>query len=213
MAALESQHFLDNSRKRVNPMRLVILDRDGVINRDSDAYIKSAEEWEALPGSLEAIARLCRAHFRVVIASNQSGLGRGLFNSTALNRIHDKMHRELRHHGGALDAIFLCPHTPEEDCGCRKPAPGLFAEIAGRLKCSLSDVPAVGDSLRDLEAAEAGGAKPIYVLSGKNPFRLRPDETLPAESGWAETPLFENLSCFVDALLDGKLNAYLGRSE
>lgn len=194
-------------------MRLVILDRDGVINRDSDAYIKSAEEWEALPGSLEAIARLCRAQYRVVIASNQSGLGRGLFDTTVLNRIHDKMHRELRHHGGALDAIFFCPHTPEENCLCRKPAPGLFTEIAGRLKCSLSGIPAVGDALRDLEAAKAGGAKPVYLLSGKNQFQLGPDQLLPEESGWAETPLFANLASFVDALLDGRLNTYLGRPE
>src|SRR5690606_15356620 len=130
-------------------MRLVILDRDGVINEDSDAYIKSPDEWIPIPGSLEAIARLNRAEYRVVVASNQSGLARGLFDADTLSRIHEKMHRALADVGGAVDAVFFCPHGPDDECDCRKPRPGLLQDIARRLNVSLRGVPAVGDSLRD----------------------------------------------------------------
>jgi D-glycero-D-manno-heptose 1,7-bisphosphate phosphatase len=148
-------------------MKLVILDRDGVINYDSDAYIKSPEEWKPIPGSLEAIVRLNQAGYRVVLATNQSGIGRGLFEMATLNAIHDKLHRALGQLGGRIDAIFFCPHAQEDGCDCRKPKPGLYEEIGHRLNISLKGVPSVGDALRDLEAAAAVGAQPILVLTGK----------------------------------------------
>lgn len=146
---------------------LVILDRDGVINFDSDAFIKSPAEWEPIPGSLEAIARLNQAGYRVVVATNQSGLGRGLFDMTTLNQIHAKMHRAAAAVGARIDAVFFCPHTHHDDCDCRKPRPGMFAEIMDRYEAEAARVPAVGDSLRDLQAAAEAGAQPKLVLTGK----------------------------------------------
>lgn len=148
-------------------MKLVILDRDGVINQDSDAYIKGPEEWKPIPGSLEAIARLNQAGYHVVVATNQSGVGRGLFEVATLNAIHDKMHRALAVVGGRIDAVFFCPHAQDAGCACRKPKPGLLEEIASRFNLSLEKAPAVGDALRDLQAAAAVGATPILVLTGK----------------------------------------------
>lgn len=148
-------------------MKLVILDRDGVINFDSEQFIKSPAEWKPIPGSLEAIAKLNHAGYRVVIASNQSGVGRGLFDMGALNAINDKMYRALAQVGGRIDALFYCPHAAETNCECRKPKPGMFLDIAQRFNVDLSDVPSVGDSLRDLQAAAAVGALPILVLTGK----------------------------------------------
>lgn len=148
-------------------MKLVILDRDGVINFDSEQFIKRAEEWKPIPGSLEAIARLNHAGYRVVVASNQSGVGRGLFDMGALNAINDKMYRALAQVGGRIDALFYCPHAAEANCECRKPKPGLFLDIAQRFNVALKDVPAVGDSLRDLQTAAQVGAQPILVLTGK----------------------------------------------
>jgi D-glycero-D-manno-heptose 1,7-bisphosphate phosphatase len=148
-------------------MKLIILDRDGVINFDSDAYIKSPEEWKPIPGSLEAIARLNQAGYHVVVATNQSGIGRGLFEMATLNAIHEKMHRALAGVGGRIDAVFFCPHAQDADCRCRKPKPGLFEEIASRLNVSMQGVPSVGDALRDLQATTAVGGRPILVLTGK----------------------------------------------
>ena len=148
-------------------MKLIILDRDGVINYDSDQFIKSPEEWKPIPGSLEAIARLNQAGYRVAVATNQSGIGRGLFDMPTLNAIHDKMHKSLAQVGGRVDAIFFCPHTNESNCECRKPKSGMIEEIAIRFGVSLKGVPAVGDSLRDLEAAGRLGAQPYLVLTGK----------------------------------------------
>ncbi len=148
-------------------MKLVILDRDGVINHDSDQYIKSPDEWKPIPGSLAAIARLNQAGYRVLVAANQSGVGRGLFETDTLVAIHDKMHKALTQVGGRIDAIFFCPHTNADNCDCRKPKPGMFREIALRFNADLSGVPAVGDSLRDLQAAAALGAQPMLVLTGK----------------------------------------------
>jgi len=148
-------------------MKLVILDRDGVINQDSDSYIKSPEEWRPIPGSLEAIARLNHAGFLVVLATNQSGVGRGLFEVSTLNAIHDRMHRALAQIGGRIDAIFFCPHAEEANCNCRKPRAGLLEEIGRRFSVALEGVPSVGDSLRDLQAAATVGAEPILVLTGK----------------------------------------------
>ena len=148
-------------------MKLVILDRDGTINHDSDQYIKSPAEWKPIKGSLEAIARLTQAGYRVVVATNQSGIGRGLFDTAALNAIHDAMQRAVHQAGGRIDAIFFCPHAGESDCECRKPKPGMLLEIGRRMNAPLAGVPMVGDALRDLQAAAAAGARPVLVLTGK----------------------------------------------
>jgi D-glycero-D-manno-heptose 1,7-bisphosphate phosphatase len=148
-------------------MQLIILDRDGVINFDSDQFIKSPEEWKPIPGSLEAIARLNQAGYRVVVSTNQSGIGRGLFDMPMLNAIHDKMHKACALAGARIDAVFYCPHTAENNCLCRKPKAGMLEEIAARYNISLAGVPAVGDSLRDLQSAVTMGAQPYLVLTGK----------------------------------------------
>ncbi len=148
-------------------MKLVILDRDGVINQDSDQFIKTPEEWKPIPGSLEAIAKLNHAGYRVVVASNQSGIGRGLFDMATLNAINEKMYKALGQLGGRIDALFYCPHPAEANCACRKPKPGMFHDIARRFNTSLLEVVSVGDSLRDMEAAAVAGAQPILVLTGK----------------------------------------------
>ena len=140
-------------------MKLVILDRDGTINADSDEFIKSPEEWMPLPGALEAIARLNHAGWHVVIASNQSGLGRGLFDVASLNAMHAKMHKMLAAQGGRIDAVFYCPHSPDEGCHCRKPLPGLFEQIGERFGVELKGTPVVGDALRDLQAGAAVGLR------------------------------------------------------
>jgi D-glycero-D-manno-heptose 1,7-bisphosphate phosphatase len=160
-------------------MKLIILDRDGVINFDSAQFIKSPEEWKPIPGALEAIARLNQWGWRVVVASNQSGVGRGLFGMDTLNAINDKMVKSLAQVGGRLDAIFFCPHAADSPCDCRKPKPGMLLQIAERFNVELEGVPVVGDSLRDLQAAVAVGAKPYLVLTGKGEVtRASPD--LPA---------------------------------
>jgi D-glycero-D-manno-heptose 1,7-bisphosphate phosphatase len=148
-------------------MKLIVLDRDGTINYDSDQYIKSPAEWRPIPGSLEAIARLNHGGWRVVLATNQSGLARGLFDMATLNAIHAEMHRALAHAGGRIDAIFFCPHAADSNCGCRKPKPGMLYEIARRLNVELAGMPVAGDSARDLQAAAAVGARPMLVLTGK----------------------------------------------
>ena len=147
-------------------MRLVVLDRDGTINHDSDKYIKSPAEWKPIKGSLEAIARLTQAGCRIVVATNQSGIARGLFDMATLNAIHDTMHRAVHQAGGRIDAIFFCPHAADAGCGCRKPRPGMLHEIAERLNVDLGAVPMVGDSRKDIEAAAAAGARPVLVLTG-----------------------------------------------
>ena len=148
-------------------MKLVILDRDGVINEDSDQFIKNTTEWKPIPGSLEAIAKLNHAGDRVVVASNQSGIGRGLLDMGALNAINDKMYRVLAQVGGRIDALFYCPHAADANCDCRKPKAGMFIDISQRFNVDLAGVPSVGDSLRDLQAAATAGAQPILVLTGK----------------------------------------------
>jgi D-glycero-D-manno-heptose 1,7-bisphosphate phosphatase len=147
--------------------KLVILDRDGVINVDSDAFIKSPDEWVALPGSLEAIARLNQAGYRIAIATNQSGIGRGLFDMAALNAMHEKMHRMAATAGARIDSIFFCPHTAEDQCECRKPRPGMLKQIQERFDIDPKSTPVVGDSLRDLQAGDALGFVPHLVLTGK----------------------------------------------
>lgn len=193
-------------------MRLVILDRDGVINQDSDAYIKSPEEWVPLPGSLEAIARLCRGEYKVIVATNQSGIARGLFDMDTLNKIHNRMLDQIHHRGGEIEAIFFCPHGPDDGCDCRKPRPGLLRQIAERLHINLAGVPVVGDSLRDIQAAKAVHALPVLVRSGKG------RRTLDAlneeeESEWmAEVPVYDDLAAFADALLAGRLDTHMAQA-
>jgi D-glycero-D-manno-heptose 1,7-bisphosphate phosphatase len=148
-------------------MKLVILDRDGTINEDRDDFVKSADEWVPLPGALEAIARLNHAGWRVALATNQSGLGRGLFDMSALNAIHLKMNTALAQHGGRIDAVFFCPHEPDAQCTCRKPLPGLYEQISERYGVDLREVPTVGDSLRDLQAGAAVGCETHFVRTGK----------------------------------------------
>ncbi len=145
---------------------LVVLDRDGVINRDSDAFIKSAAEWLPLPGSIAAIASLSRAGYTVAVFSNQSGLARGLFTRQALTAMHRKLRRLVANEGGHVARIVICPHGPGDGCGCRKPKPGLLTRLARHFGVPLNGVPVIGDSLRDLEAAASVGAIPILVRSG-----------------------------------------------
>jgi len=149
------------------PPKLIILDRDGVINVDSAQFIKSPAEWKPIPGSIEAIARLNQAGYRVVVATNQSGIGRGLFDMGTLAAINDKMVEMVFRQGGRIDAIFFCPHTADEKCRCRKPDTGMFEDIASRFRVGLEGVPTIGDSLRDLEAGVKVGCLPILVLTGK----------------------------------------------
>lgn len=178
-------------------MKLVILDRDGVINIGSDQFIKSPDEWKPIPGSLEAIARLTREGWRVVVAINESGLARGLFEMETLNAIHIKMHKAVTQAGGRIEAVFYCPHAADMNCNCRKPRTGLFDEIAARYGRELQDVPVVGDSLRDLLAAATVGARPVLVRTGKG------EKTL-ATGGLPEnTPVFANLSEVAEHLLAG----------
>jgi D-glycero-D-manno-heptose 1,7-bisphosphate phosphatase len=179
-------------------MKLIVLDRDGVINEDSDAFIKSPEEWHLLPGSAEAIARLTHARYQVVVATNQSGVARGYFDLGVLNRIHEKMQREVGVAGGRIDAIFFCPHGPDDGCECRKPKPGMFRDIEKRLQIKLSGVPAVGDSLRDLQAAQAVGARAMLVRTGKG---LKTEKQLVAAPLAEAVDVFDDLAAVVDALL------------
>lgn len=176
-------------------MKLIILDRDGVINEDSAQYIKSPSEWKPIPGSLEAIARLHHAGWRVVVATNQSGIARHLFDLDSLARIHKAMHQCIMESGGLIDAVFFCPHGPDDDCDCRKPRPGMFYDIAERLRVSLENVPAIGDSLRDIKAARSAGALPILVKTGKGLTTVNNPELGP------DVPVFDDLYSAVDSLL------------
>lgn len=177
-------------------MSLIILDRDGVINHDSDDFIKTPAEWEPIEGSLEAIARLTYSGYRVVVITNQSGIARGLFDVDALSRIHSKMRRMVSQVGGKLEAILYCPHGPDDGCQCRKPLDGAFNDLAQRLRIDLTNVPAIGDSLRDIQAAQSAGARPILVKTGKGERTLN-DPELPKT-----VPVYANLSEAVDALLE-----------
>ncbi len=181
-------------------MKLVILDRDGVINEDSDNYIKSAAEWIPLPGSIEAMARLTQAGYQVAIATNQSGLGRGLFPATALTEMHNKMITLVTEAGGKIDALVWCPHTPDDHCDCRKPAPGLIKQIENELGISAKGAWIIGDSQRDLDAGMAVGCKSALVKTGKG---LR---TLDKNKSSVNALVFDDLADFVDQLLQNKIS-------
>jgi D-glycero-D-manno-heptose 1,7-bisphosphate phosphatase len=175
---------------------LVILDRDGVINRDSPEFVKNTDEWRPISGSIEAIAKLSKGGYTVTVASNQSGLARGLFDRNALRAMHRKLRRLVIAEGGHIDRIVVCPHGPNDGCRCRKPAPGLLLRLARHYGTSLDGVPAVGDSLRDLEAAAAAGAVPILVRTGNG---KRVATSLPASL--RSVPVFDNLAAVADELL------------
>ena len=174
-------------------MKLVILDRDGVINQDSANFIKNTNEWIALPGSLEAIALLNQSGFRVAVATNQSGIARGLFDMSMLNSINDKMYRSLAQMGGRIDAMFYCPHAAEDNCSCRKPKTGMIEDIGRRFSVELSEVYGIGDSLRDLQAFSDAGCKPILVRSGKGEETLA-QAKLPNQSLPKNTLIFADLN-------------------
>lgn len=178
-----------------DPMKLIILDRDGVINHDSESCIKSPHEWIPIPGSLEAIARLNQADYRVVVATNQSGIARGMFNIMALNAIHQKMHAAALSVGAEIDAVFFCPHAADDGCDCRKPQSGMLHAIGKRFDVSLKGVPTVGDSLRDLQAGFVAGCSPYLVLTGKGEKTLEKGGLPPGTTSYA------NLAAVVDHLL------------
>lgn len=177
-------------------MKLVVLDRDGVINYDSDAYIKTPEEWIPIPGSLEAIARLTKNGYTVCIATNQAGLARGLFDVSTLERIHDKMHTHVIACGGRIAHIAYCPHHPDDACTCRKPQPGLLRQIAEKFDVALEGVPFVGDSDKDLLAAHSVGALPVLVRTG-NGAAVERVGSLPAG-----TVVYADLAAAVAEIID-----------
>ena len=176
--------------------RVLILDRDGVINEDSDNYIKGPDEWLPIPGSIDAIARLCHGGYRICVASNQSGIGRRLFGLDQLNAIHQRLRELLAKQGGRVELIAFCPHSPAEACSCRKPRPGLLLEIGLRIGISLENVPYVGDSIVDVEAARAAGMSPWLVSTGKG------ERTLASASDQLDGVLvFRDLSAVADHVL------------
>ena len=178
--------------------RMIILDRDGVINRDSDDYIKSADEWEPLPGSLEAISRLKKAGFLVTVASNQSGIARGLFSEDDLQKIHDKMESLLAMRGTIIDGIFYCPHGPRDNCICRKPKPGLLIQIAQKFKINLAETPFVGDNIGDIKAAEMANARPVLVRTGRG------EHVMQHFAEAVNVPVYDDLAHFVRETLKSR---------
>lgn len=178
---------------------LIILDRDGVINEDSDDFIKNPDEWIPIKGSLEAIAKLNQAGHKVVIATNQSGVGRGLYDEDMLKAIHDKMDKQLAEVGGHIDGVFYCPHHPDDGCECRKPKPGMMYQIAEAFQANLESALFVGDAKRDIDSAHAANCKAILVRTGKGLHTLKqmPD--------WAVCPIYDDLASVVDAVLSGEI--------
>ncbi|QBC43876.1 D-glycero-beta-D-manno-heptose 1,7-bisphosphate 7-phosphatase [Iodobacter fluviatilis] len=176
-------------------MKLLILDRDGVINEDSPDYIKTPEEWIPVAGSLEAIGELSRSGWTIVVATNQSAIGRKMISVDVLNRIHAKMHRALAEQGGHIDAVFFCPHAPDTTCVCRKPNPGMLLDISSRFHVPSAQLVMVGDSLRDLQAIAAVGGKPILVRTG-NGVKTERKGLLPDG-----TEIFDDLAAFAAHLL------------
>jgi D-glycero-D-manno-heptose 1,7-bisphosphate phosphatase len=174
--------------------KVVLLDRDGVINQDSLHYIKSVEEFIPIPGSIEAIGRLTRAGFLIGVATNQSGISRGLYSEEALQAIHRKMIDLVQDAGGEINAIEYCIHMPDSGCACRKPRPGMLNALAKRLGCSLETVPFVGDRVSDIQAAEAVGAKPVMILS--------PMTDRVGLLSYSYVPIYNSLSEWVEALLE-----------
>jgi len=180
-------------------MKLIILDRDGVINKDSDAYIKSEEEWLPIEGSLEAIARLNHAGYIVVVASNQSGLARGYFDIETLSAMHKKMDDMLEKVGGKVDAVFYCPHGPDDACACRKPKPGMLLEIGQRFNVPLNEAVFIGDSISDIKAASNASAKALLVRTGKG---VKAEKILKTECHLSDAvSVYDDLAAAVTAIL------------
>lgn len=179
--------------------KLVILGRDGVLNQFRQGHVTELAEWVPIPGALEAVSRLNHAGWHTVVATNQSGIGRGMIDMSAVNTVHAEMNRRLQAEGGRLDAIFFCPHTPEENCGCRKPKPGLLLDVMQRYGVDAAAVPVVGDTLRDLQAARAAGAQPHLVLSGRA-SQLAPAELQAMLEAVPGTSVHASLGEFVDHL-------------
>ena len=184
--------------------KLLILDRDGVINQESPDFIKSPEEWIPLKGSLEAIGRLSQAGYDTVVITNQSGIGRGFFSANTLAKIHARMIDYVQQHGGKIQGILFCPHTAKDNCECRKPNDGMYSELAYRLGISFNDIYSVGDSVRDLLAAQSAGASPVLVKTGNGKKSLKEIESNP-ELGLQSAPVFDSLAHFADALLNNEL--------
>jgi len=182
--------------RRLADRGLVILDRDGVINRDSSDFVKSVHEWIPLPGSVQAIADLSNAGYTVSVASNQSGLARGLFDRNSLRAMHRKLRKLVSAKGGRVDRIVVCPHGPDNGCACRKPAPGLLLRLGRHYDTGLAGVPVVGDSLRDLQAARDAGARPILVRTGNG---HKVEAALDPEFG--ATEIFDDLAAVAAALV------------
>ncbi len=179
----------------------IILDRDGVINVDSDDYVKSADEWQAIPGSIEAIAQLSKAGFRIAVATNQSGISRELFDLDDLEAMHGKLNYLVEEAGGSIAGIFYCPHLPDAGCKCRKPATGLLDEIESQFEADLNNVPFVGDSEKDVQAALAKGCAPIVVRTGKG---QRTCEALASNPLYKDTPIFDDLASFAKSVVDAQ---------
>lgn len=184
--------------------KLLILDRDGVINVESSEFVKSPEEWIPIKGSLEAIGRLSQAGFEIVVITNQSGIGRGYFSADMLAKMHARMIDFVQQYGGKIQSILFCPHTAEDNCDCRKPKDGMYKELAERLNISFGNVYSVGDSVRDLLAAKSAGANPVLVKTGNGKKSLKEIDNSP-ELGLNQAPVFDNLSSFADALLNNEL--------
>ena len=182
---------------RLTEKGLVILDRDGVINQDSSEFVRSADEWLPLEGSIDAIAALSEGGFTIAVATNQSGLSRGLFDSNALSEMHGKMLDLVCAAGGRIDRVVVCPHEPDDDCDCRKPKPGLLFQLAEHYGIPLEDVPTIGDSLRDIQAAGAAGARPILVRTGNG---QKAANSLPP--GLNDIEVFDDLAAAATALLE-----------
>ncbi|MGR9107052.1 MAG: D-glycero-beta-D-manno-heptose 1,7-bisphosphate 7-phosphatase [Gammaproteobacteria bacterium] len=180
--------FTSDGKRKVTlePSKFILLDRDGVINEDSDEYIKNPDEWQPIPGSLEAIADLCRAGYRIVVITNQSGLSRGFLKPDTLEAIHEKMHHHVEECGGKIEAVYVCPHAPNDHCECRKPEPGLLKRFASDYRVSLDHIPFIGDSYRDIQAGRAAGANPMLVKTGNGRITL-------AEHPEIDVPVFEDL--------------------
>jgi D-glycero-D-manno-heptose 1,7-bisphosphate phosphatase len=182
--------------------KLVILGRDGVLNRYRDDHVKAPEEWQPLPGALEAVARLNQAGWHAVVATNQSGIGRGLVDMASLNAVHRHMMQLLIEKGGRIDAVFFCPHAPDEQCDCRKPLPGLMRQIAERygIDGGLSNVPMVCDTERDLQAAQAAGCEPHLVRTGRA-AALSPEQLAQWQAGIERIEVHADLAAFAEFLL------------
>lgn len=181
------------------PVKLIVLDRDGTLSPDPEDFVRAPEDWVPLPGALEAVARLNHGGWRVVLASNQSGLGRGLFDMATLNAVHARMHKLLAAAGGRIEAVFFCPHAPEDECCCRKPAAGLFLDIARRMGVPLDSMVAAGDSVRDVQAAAAAGCEAHLIRTGQS-LPVGDGAPLPPDVP-AGTRVHADLSAFADFVL------------